>query len=241
MPKKIVLTRSINGHLVKVFLYLENRNNVRYSFGKKKLIFRIPQFFDQKRIAQKIEEGMIWAEKTVSKKPNLILKLINKTYGNIFEFEVMDQKLSVSIIDTVSKKNQINYYKGNLTIKGSEEKIHSEISSILSDQIKKIFLPTFTHEVSAINKKYFGLNYNRLSLKYNSSNWGSCSSKKNLNFSTRVLLLPRRIRRYIIIHELCHLLEMNHSNKFWKEVELRAPDYKECENFLSTRGHEFDF
>jgi len=56
--------------------------------------------------------------------------------------------------------------------------------------------------------------------------WGSCSGKRNLSFNYKLLFLPENLRDYIIIHELCHLKEMNHSKNFWTLVSTRVPDYK---------------
>ena len=70
-----------------------------------------------------------------------------------------------------------------------------------------------------------GLVYNRVVIKDTRSRWGSCSTKKNLNFSYRVAFLPAEIRDYIIIHELSHLVHMNHSAAFWSLVSQYCPGY----------------
>ena len=64
--------------------------------------------------------------------------------------------------------------------------------------------------------------------------WGSCSSKKNLNFSYRLYFLPEYLSDYIIIHELCHLKEMNHSKRFWDLVALVCPSYKDYRRELKN-------
>jgi predicted metal-dependent hydrolase len=62
--------------------------------------------------------------------------------------------------------------------------------------------------------------------------WGSCSSKKTLNFSYRLIMSPPESIDYVIIHELCHLRQMNHGSKFWSEVAAIMPDYKVYESHL---------
>ena len=66
----------------------------------------------------------------------------------------------------------------------------------------------------------------KVSIKNQKTRWGSCSGKRNLSFNYKLLFLPENLRDYIIIHELCHLKEMNHSKNFWNLVANRVPDYK---------------
>lgn len=69
--------------------------------------------------------------------------------------------------------------------------------------------------------------------------WGSCSSKKTLNFSYRLIMSPSDCIDYVIIHELCHLRQMNHSYKFWWEVATIMPEYKKYEKHLKQDGWKY--
>jgi predicted metal-dependent hydrolase len=68
--------------------------------------------------------------------------------------------------------------------------------------------------------------YNRVAIRDQKRCWGSCSSKGNLNFSYKLLFLPPCLRDYIIVHELCHLKVLNHSDSFWTVVGSHMPDYE---------------
>ena len=71
-----------------------------------------------------------------------------------------------------------------------------------------------------------GLNYKRISIRDQKTRWGSCSKQGNLNFNYKLIFLPQYLQDYIIIHELCHLKELNHSKKFWSLVAEFCPNYK---------------
>jgi len=73
--------------------------------------------------------------------------------------------------------------------------------------------------------QHYGYEFNRVAIRNQRTCWGSCTSLGNLNFSYKVLFLPPEVRDYIIVHELCHLCELNHSPRFWALVAEVVPDY----------------
>ncbi|MCR4728263.1 MAG: M48 family metallopeptidase [Lachnospiraceae bacterium] len=81
-----------------------------------------------------------------------------------------------------------------------------------------------------------GATYGRISIRAQRSRWGSCSGTGNLNFNCLLVLLPANVMRYVIVHELCHLKEMNHSKAFWAEVAKFQPTYKLDRKELKTEG-----
>jgi predicted metal-dependent hydrolase len=80
-------------------------------------------------------------------------------------------------------------------------------------------------KIESINKN-LGVQYNRISIKNQKRSWGSCSRKRNLNFNYKILFLPERLQNYVIVHELAHLKEFNHSKNFWAVVAGIIPDHK---------------
>jgi len=77
---------------------------------------------------------------------------------------------------------------------------------------------------------------NRIFIRDQKTRWGSCSNRKNLNFNWRLIMAPEEILDYVVIHEICHIKEMNHSEKFWKMVAEYCPDWKEKRNWLNKHG-----
>ena len=81
-----------------------------------------------------------------------------------------------------------------------------------------------------------GVDYGKITIKDTKSRWGSCSYQGNLNFCWRLVLAPDEVLDYIVVHELCHRLEMNHSERFWAEVGRVLPEYEKSKEWLKENG-----
>jgi len=85
-------------------------------------------------------------------------------------------------------------------------------------------------------KKHSKQPINRIAIRNQKTRWGSCSNGRNLNFNWRLLMAPLEIVEYIVVHELAHLEEMNHSKSFWRIVASRCPEYKQHNKWLRVNG-----
>jgi predicted metal-dependent hydrolase len=83
-----------------------------------------------------------------------------------------------------------------------------------------------------------GVRYTRLTLRDQRSRWGSCSSKGALSFNWRLVLAPHDVLDYVVVHEVCHLVEPNHGPAFWRLVQRRRPGYRDSKEWLDRHGWE---
>ncbi len=95
-------------------------------------------------------------------------------------------------------------------------------------------LALVTERVMYFNQ-FYGFSYNKINVKNQKTRWGSCSAKGNLNFNYKIIFLPEDVQNYIVVHELCHLKEFNHSKKFWNLVRQTLPDFQEIKSSLRDR------
>lgn len=113
------------------------------------------------------------------------------------------------------------------SIKGlSEDELQN-----LKDRALQVFPEKVKYYASLI-----GVDYGRITIRSQKTKWGSCTERGNLNFNIALLLAPEEVLDYVVIHELCHRKEMNHSKRFWDEVSKVMPDYKVHRKWLKDNG-----
>ena len=88
-------------------------------------------------------------------------------------------------------------------------------------------------------KELLHVEYKKIRIGDQKTRWGSCSSKGTISYSWRLILMPQEIQDYVVVHELCHLHEMNHSKKFWEWVASIIPDYQRRRRWLKSHGDEY--
>ncbi len=125
----------------------------------------------------------------------------------------------------------INKVEARRAASNSLEHLTTEDVQELAKQAKKVIPLRVAYFADIL-----GLEYGRISIRSQRTRWGSCSAKGNLNFNCLLMLVPEEIMDYVVVHELCHLIELNHSAAFWAEVERVLPDYKERRKWLKQNG-----
>lgn len=99
-------------------------------------------------------------------------------------------------------------------------------------------------EIKTLVDKYaniLGVKYSKINIRDTKTRWGSCSSSKALSFSWRLILAPIDVMEYVIVHEVCHLKEMNHSEKFWRLVFQLYPNYFDAKLWIKRNGKSLFF
>ena len=114
---------------------------------------------------------------------------------------------------------------------GEDEPLSMEDIHALADKALQV-IPPRVRELAA----QMGVTYGRITIRNQQGRWGSCSGVGNLNFNCLLMLAPAEVLDYVIVHELAHRKQMNHSAAFWSEVAAVLPDYREREKWLKTQG-----
>jgi len=208
-----------------------NRKTISIGLDKKgNVIIKIPNNLKQSELDEILKLYKPFVEK-LSKKSNLIKDNL-KHFKEGEEFFYLGKKYKLKIIK--EQKEDLIFKNGFLL---SENKI---------DKSKEIFKnwyceQTYNLVMNKVNyfSKKFNLKFSHIKISSSKISWGSCNSKKEVRFSWRLSMLPEDIIEYVVVHELAHLKELNHSRKFWNLVELMLPSYKIHRKWLRENNYLF--
>ena len=151
------------------------------------------------------------------------------------------RSVSEKDIEEILKKKEAWISKHIEKIKETKERVEAEPTEKLTRE-KVIALAEEALKVIPERVEYFakviGVTYGKITVRNQKTRWGSCSSKGNLNFNCLLMLAPPEVLDYVVVHDLCHRKQMNHSKAFWLEVEKVLPDYKEVRKWLKEEGSQ---
>ncbi|MDR3599160.1 MAG: SprT family zinc-dependent metalloprotease [Desulfosporosinus sp.] len=151
----------------------------------------------------------------------------------------MGKDYSLKVIEDEGRFTRINltdsqflvFINKHIPLEKRREAIRRKLEQWYISQAKTIIrerLEPFSDDI--------GVRLNEVRFKNQKTRWGSCSQKGNLNFNWKLVMAPMYIIDYVVVHELCHFIQMNHSKEFWQQVGNRIPDYKERRKWLKENG-----
>ncbi|MGA7370638.1 MAG: SprT family zinc-dependent metalloprotease [Nitrososphaeraceae archaeon] len=206
--KRISLKANRHGIYVTVPNLTSQHEIITFTESKKEWIFKSVTYFEE--ITRGLDPSLIqWGK---------VLFL-----GTPYDIHLIKDKLCYVVLSESLKRFTVHSPNGIKRKKTIIEFYHQHTSRILDERIR-----LFTSKLN--------INFNRISIRYHRSRWGSCSLKKNLNFNVMLSALPNNVIDYVIVHELLHLIELNHSKRFWELIRLNCPTYKEDRKWLRIYG-----
>lgn len=198
-----------------------------------KIIIRAPEDSPQKVIEDFFESKKFWIYKKLAEKRMIEEDLPLKEYvngegflylGKSYRLQLVDNGMPLSLSHGFFQLNRKYASKGKKTF---TDWYRSHALSILEERVKiyKEMIDVSPGTIRVLDLKY---------------RWGSCSSKGNLNFHWKTILTPMPIVDYVVVHELVHLREKNHTQKFWEIVATIMPDYEKRKEWLRMNGNYFE-
>ena len=202
------------------FIYSKRKSLSITVSADNKVTLRCPLGYSRERAERFLNEKSAWVERVASRN---------------------EKKLSINRDVIAYKAVLVNGAKFPLVLGSSRRAITTDGVFVKSiKDIKKLlienFAKAFVLHVEEVARRT-GLKYKSIEIKSYKSRWGCCDGSNNLAFNYKLFMLPKDIQNYIIIHELCHTAQHNHSEKFWQLVEKFLPNYKRLKKGL----RDYDF
>lgn len=230
----------------RVFVYLESRYDCRVSIGRKGVHLRLSKYLQSTERDRQAEELLQWARNHIAERIRThvhVPKYRNYREGDTLKLQGREFTVHLRYTDQPTSsgrmRNEHIYLYLSKDMQPKEEQKHK--TYLVARLIGNAFQPQIAQRLSELNAAHFRKPVKKLSLRDNISNWGSCSWDGNIHIATRLLFAPPEVIDYILIHELAHLVEHNHSDRFWKLVEYAMPGYRLAEQWLDAHGDQCVF
>lgn len=234
----------IEGVSIPVEVNYERRKNVRISCGVDRLYLRLPAYCSAKETRHFIEWGEEWARQTWARHGWFRERFRPKEYVHGQQISTAYDTFELRLLPS-SRANFRGVIKNGIIAIDfpglfPDDDTHQYLHSLIHKLLAKYYLPFVSEKLHNLNAMHFGKEIRRVRLSLQNTRWGSCSTKGTISLSTKLLFAPEEVMDYVIIHELAHLIEHNHSVRFWDLVAKAMPGYKKQEAWLKKKGHMCD-
>ena len=196
-----------------------------------KLIVKAPFGVSKKTIQKIVTKHKDWIEKKKKEILSRAPKFVKKEFVNGEGFLYLGKYYKLRIVD--KQDTPLLFDNNHFYLLRDYLPVAKEV---FIDWYKKKAYEKISERVEWYAKKR-GFVYNKIKITKANQRWGSCSSRGNLNFSWRLIMAPLPVVDYVVVHELVHLEEKNHSKSFWIKVKMLMPDYEKHKDWLKRNGY----
>lgn len=243
MEELLLLERE--DYIIPIQLRKAGKKNVRFTFNTKGGHVSIPPFVSSSKAKAFFQRGLVWTEAYIEANPNWISTFSRTKYKEGNQISSAFKVYTIKRLPFEGKiKAKISGQEILLKIPDDETRQFQQLVQLrtsIQREVVRDLKPQLIRLVEEINRQTLQVQINQINLRYNHSNWGSCSTNSNLSFSSRLLLAEKWVISSVIKHELAHFKEMNHSPLFWKLVEQIDPDYKKANKWLKMNSYRCDY
>ena len=201
-----------------------------------KVVVKVPKYVTKKQIEAIVQKNETWILATIEKKRQLIE---TKDWYYTKQLMYLGKYWPVEMIEW----NNAIYHMPKVDFMEKGFIIVSDGSETMARKLVEQFYRAQAKEKLAIladkYAKIVGVQFQRITIRNQTTRWGSCSSKGNLSFNLKILCAPLEMMEYVVLHEVMHLKHFNHSKAFWKDIEELMPDYQLRMNYFKQYGQNF--
>lgn len=197
------------------------------------VVVRAPKGMTEEHIHQVVEEKRLWLYEKMKHPAKYPLQTVRKEFvsgetllylGRNYRLELTDENFS-----------EVRFHSCFIISRSQRVRAKDLLQEWYMQRAIEKLVPKVEHYARAM-----GVGYNKILVSNLKYSWATCTLKKNLNFNWRIIRAPMAVIEYVIIHELAHLLELNHSERFWNVVAIQLPDYDRAKEWLRENGERLE-
>ena len=223
-------------------LIRSKRKTIAISFDRDgNLCVKAPYFVSKRTIEQFVKEKEDWILATAKRLKNQKMQEIanRKKLENGDILSYLGDKKVLTVLREERQRGKVISTPGRMIMHIPYDADYEMKKQLLEKWYRKEAADILSVKAEEFSKQ-LKVTYKDIRIKDQKSRWGSCSSKGNLNFNYKIIMAPEVVCDYVVIHELCHLVHMNHSPEFWALVESICPGYKQYVKWLKENGNQLN-
>jgi len=195
----------------------------------KSILVRAPKNYDENKIEEAVNKKRFWLYQKLNHSQKYSDFRSPREFVSGESFLYLGKRYN---LDFVEKEINGIYFSNKFEISKSSQSNASDLFiKWYRHKAKELIIPKVKEYA-----KNLGVEFDRIFIKDLKYRWGSCSPKKNLNFNWRLIKAPINVLNYVIVHELAHLIELNHTDDFWNIIKVQIPKYKKAKKWLKKNG-----
>ena len=198
----------------------------------------VPNSLSEKRIEGLIKSRTVWIrQKLIEQHQRVPVKAKEYVNGETFTYLGRNYRLKLD----ENTKGGVKLKNGYLVVPNNKEVPQSENDEQIKQALEAWYQRRAHEKLSEKTKRYaaiLGVEPTSVDVKNYTARWGSCSANGHVSYNWKIIIAPHAVVDYIVVHELCHLIEHNHGPKYWKQVANVVPNYKEHREWLKVNGEK---
>ncbi|KKI92102.1 zinc protease [Bacillus sp. SA1-12] len=221
------------GTTIQFVIKYKNRTSIGISInGYGEIEVQAPKRTPDERVLQALEEKWDFIQQTLKEMKDRMNGPQEKIYENEESFLYLGNTYPIRIIQDLTITQDHVMFEG--------KELHIYVKQLEDEKIKQALKRFYYQQCKALVEKsissyqsYFKPKPRSIRITDSKTTWGTCDSKQQLTFNWRLAMAPREVIDYVVVHEMCHMVHLNHDRSFWRLVGKIMPDYKEKENWLA--------
>lgn len=198
------------------------------------VLVRVPQGLSDKRIKDLISKRSVWIKGKIKEQADRPASK-PKEYVSGEGFSYLGKTYRLKVIEGADASVKMKAGRLVASVPKDVKDRRSEVKRLVANWYQAHADQKLREKVERF-APMVGVEPRSVVVKGYKSRWGSCSNSGDISFNWKIIEAPHRIVDYVVIHELCHMLEHNHSPKYWKHVERHLPDWHACRHWLKQNG-----